>query len=340
MGYQMLKGGGKLAVQVGEEVAKRAGALTEEQVMRGAAERSVQTRPSTGMQFGLTSLFKKTDAQIDMLLEQKTGGLVSRLPMHSEPGRIRTYAFRSTPNGPVRDVFMNFTPASNMSLRANTVSTQWTGAAALGHGEIAQQAIQRTKQVMEAFPEAKVHLGGYSMGGGTVHNVLTHLGNSEQIVSGTVFNPSASVMKVMAASAVASEIGTSEAIDKKLVAFVSSRDAIPSPGLPYGTTHVFDFGARGEAAHKLGNFGKVFTGEASYLGVRKNPSALSLLPTGHQYMAGQLLHAAYAKMMQEHDQDHDEIGTLQGDDGEPRRRIDPITAQTQPTSLGCRVGYE
>jgi hypothetical protein len=146
-------------------------------------------------------------------------------------------------------------------------------------------------------------------------------------------------MNVMAASAVASVKGTSEAVDKKLVAFVSSRDAIPSPGLPYGTTHVFDFGARGEAAHKLGNFGKVFTGEARYLGVRKNPSALSLLPTGHQYMAGQLLHAAYAKMMQEHDQDHDEIDSLLADE-EPRRRIDPITAQTQPASLGCRVRYE
>ena len=43
MGYQMLKGGGKLAVHVvGEEVAKRAGVLTEEQVVRGAAERAVE----------------------------------------------------------------------------------------------------------------------------------------------------------------------------------------------------------------------------------------------------------------------------------------------------------
>jgi hypothetical protein len=48
---------------------------------------------------------------------------------------------------------MNFTSASNMTLRANAVSTQWTGAAALGHAEIAQQAIW----VSAGANHAKVH---------------------------------------------------------------------------------------------------------------------------------------------------------------------------------------
>lgn len=162
---------------------------------------------------------------------------------------IATFATRDG-----KDIYMHHTGAFDAPKKARAIAEGWTGAGTTGLTPSARQGIEKLDLVLKEHPNARVHLSGYSKGGGAVHDIMIHRGNDPRIVEAITIAPNTSSMSNAAGRTMARMQGTTASINKKMKSFSMIEDPISDPPFAHGETIQLDHAtARGLDQHKLDN---------------------------------------------------------------------------------------
>jgi len=149
---------------------------------------------------------------------------------------------------------MHHTGAFDVPKKARAIAEGWTGAGTTGLTPSARQGIEKLDLVLKEHPNARVHLSGYSKGGGAVHDIMIHRGNDPRIVEAITIAPNTSSMSNAAGRTMARMQGTTASINKKMKSFSMIEDPISDPPFAHGETIQLDHAtARGLDQHKLDN---------------------------------------------------------------------------------------
>ncbi len=133
-------------------------------------------------------------------------------------------------------IHVHFTGAYKDELKNKAVLEGWSGTGAAGLGKSSNEAVAKVKDILNAYPEGKIYLSGYSKGGGVVNDVMIELGNNERIIEGLAIAPNTSVLSITATKGMAKLKGTAKAMEDKITTIRMANDPISENGLAYGKT--------------------------------------------------------------------------------------------------------
>ena len=157
-------------------------------------------------------------------------------------------------------VYIHFTPASTGALQKEAIATQHTGLHYAGKlGPAGREADAAMDEVMKVYPNSKLHLGGYSMGGATTERQMARFANNPNIVEGVTIHGNTSGVNRLATATEARINGTTDAMETKLTHLKFESDAISSAGHAHGKQYAFSHpeGALGTKAIHGKTFGEI-----------------------------------------------------------------------------------
>ncbi len=137
-------------------------------------------------------------------------------------------------------VYVHFTPASTNALQKEAVATQQTGLHYSGVlGPAGREADTAMEEVLRVYPNSKIHLGGYSMGGATTERQMAKYATNPNVVEGVTIHGNTSGLNRLATATEARVNGTAEAMDAKLTHLKYEGDAISGAGNAHGEQYTF-----------------------------------------------------------------------------------------------------
>ena len=166
-----------------------------------------------------------------MLINDTEGDLDKQLFYYEQPSSRNIGVWRTQNND---EYYVAFSGAYKTDQKIQAITQGWTGASATGYAPQSREAIRAVEDLMAKNPNAKIHLSGYSRGGGIVNDVMLHVGNNPNIVEGVAIAPNTSQLSRNATRVIANAKGVAKSMDEKLTVLRMEGDVISDSGLPYG----------------------------------------------------------------------------------------------------------